>query len=460
MLNFRWNPMDSFEKELAIYLERVGAQPGAMPPEDFAPQLARPMQPSPALASGTQVDGPWLVDTVLKQGLYETTQKVYLRLPEMQSEALLGPFVRKLIAKDAGVGSAYAFVMAAQREGAHLGHVPRVLSCTECGSALEVVMEWIDGRTLEQEVHAAGDPQARLALVERVFAELCDAVSELHEGMARPVIHRDLTPSNVLLAADGRLMLVDLGIARTWQQARQVDTTHFGTRGYAPPEQFGFGQTDTRSDVYALGELLRFCVMGLNPDEEPEDAFASSDAGSSRDAGPANAYAEVIQQATQLDPDKRFQNVQALKQAFLSVRAASATAADALFADKNMARARISRQTGVGAWLSRVPAWLGQMWNAVLSCSVVFVVASMVAVSMSDLPSIARGFEIVYYSMYWMVIVPVWLMWSYVLLDKRRLRQRFYVVYAWPSRRAARVAFVVTLVLALLWIILVMFAYV
>lgn len=89
-----------------------------------------------------------------------------------------------------------------------------------------------------------------------------------------PVIHRDLKPSNIIVsgvryAADAgmtfsSLVIIDLGIARVWRDGADADTVKFGTRSYAPPEQFGFGQTSVRSDIYALGALLFFCLTGTD----------------------------------------------------------------------------------------------------------------------------------------------------------------------------------------------------
>ena len=98
------------------------------------------------------------------------------------------------------------------------------------------------------------------------------AVGLLHGGLGEgaPVIHRDLKPSNVMVVGGKNglprsFVLIDLGIARTWREGAEADTTRLGTRSYAPPEQFGFGQTSVRSDVYALGAVLWFCLTGEDP---------------------------------------------------------------------------------------------------------------------------------------------------------------------------------------------------
>ena len=104
-----------------------------------------------------------------------------------------------------------------------------------------------------------------MQLAADIFPRLCDAVLELHEGFGAPLIHRDLKPSNIMVSCGG-LSLIDQGIAREYKGDATTDTHHFGTRAYAPPEQFGFGQTTVRSDVYALGMILYFCLVEQTPD--------------------------------------------------------------------------------------------------------------------------------------------------------------------------------------------------
>ena len=146
--------------------------------------------------------------------------------------------------------------------------------------------------------------------------------------MAAPVIHRDLKPSNIIVSGANytpdtgmtfsSLVIIDLGIARVWREGADADTVKFGTRPYAPPEQYGFGQTSVRSDVYALGALLFFCLTGADPKpgrnmREQCEAYDI----------PAS-LADVICMAMALDPDKRFASAKALGHAARASYALSA----------------------------------------------------------------------------------------------------------------------------------------
>lgn len=234
----------------------------------------------------------WRVERVLKSSAFETTEVVWF---DGAAGGSLGPFVRKHIDCSAGVGSAYEELYDAQRRGIVLSCTPRIVECVRAGDRLTVVLEFVCGRTLADEVAARG-ASARLAA--QIMPALCDAVAELHELLPRPLIHRDLTPSNVIVRA-GSPVIIDFGIARSWREGSQTDTAHFGTRAYAPPEQFGFGQTDERSDVYALGKLALFCLTGTEP------AVTVGAAELDRLGVPAS-YAFAIARATAFDPAARF----------------------------------------------------------------------------------------------------------------------------------------------------------
>ena len=255
------------------------------------------------------------VDVVLKTAPPETTEVVYF---VGANAAELGPFVRKRIAVDAAMGDAYGHLFQAQRDGRRFRHLPRIYDVHTTGNELVVVMEYIQGRTLRDEVY---ERDGSVALAAQWFPLLCDGVMELHEQFSPPLIHRDLKPTNIVVS-DAGLTIIDFGIARAFREGAAGDTAHFGTRCYAPPEQFGYGQTDERSDVYALGMLLYYLLAERDP--SPSVAAAGF-------AGPEVPFAlrPVLQRACAFDPAARFQTVRDLKAAFLAALApAGASPAD------------------------------------------------------------------------------------------------------------------------------------
>ena len=260
-------------------------------------------------------DDCYRVDEVLKTAPHETTEVVYF---VGANTAELGPFVRKRIAVDAAMGDAYGHLFQAQRAGRRFRHLPRIYDVHTTGNELVVVMEYIQGRTLRDEVY---ERDGSVALAAQWFPLLCDGVMELHEQFSPPLIHRDLKPTNIVVS-DAGLTIIDFGIARAFREGAAGDTAHFGTRCYAPPEQFGYGQTDERSDVYALGMLLYYLLAERDP--SPSVAAAGF-------AGPEVPFAlrPVLQRACAFDPAARFQTVRDLKAAFLAALAAAGGASPA-----------------------------------------------------------------------------------------------------------------------------------
>lgn len=392
--------------------------------------------------------------------------------------ASLGPFVRKRIDLAAGVGGAYEALWEAERAGRRFRHLPRVVECYKTGTELVAVSEYVPGRTLEEEAAAIG---ASPDLAHRIVPALCEAVSELHESFDPPLIHRDLKPRNVIVAPAG-LFLIDLGIARRFHAGAGADTVRFGTRAYAPPEQYGFGQTDVRSDVYALGMLLWFCLVG----EEPPVPF-----GEDALARVAEPYAEVIARATAFDPEARYASARELGEAFARADAAYRGnelrgAAGASVARRSLdaggedglseaqppaaavsssvaapgrrpteraagrtalraARdgARTGRLARLAAWAGRLPAPLGVAWNVlVIAIYLLFAAGCVFAVVQPTetdrvYPTWFLAFEYLGMLLVWFTAL------GYLLLDKRRLRQRFPVLAGRTWRQDVRFALAV-----------------
>lgn len=234
----------------------------------------------------------------------------------------LGPFVRKRIPLNDGMGSAYEALFSAQREGSRFAHLPRIVDCYKTSDELVVISEYIEGATLEELVHEGGVAEDFAPVV---FPAVCDALAELHGLCEPPLIHRDVKPSNIVISnvPDGvTATLIDFGIARRYREGSEADTVRFGTRAYAPPEQFGFGQTSVRSDVYALGMVLLYCLTGTEPAGQPT-------AESLEAQGVQPDIVAVVLKATAFDPATRYATALELKEAYLAALSASSPSASA-----------------------------------------------------------------------------------------------------------------------------------
>ena len=155
-----------------------------------------------------------------------------------------------------------------------------------------VLREYVPGETLSQ------------LAKDQVFTEeeVIGIGVQLH-GMTPPVIHRDIKPQNVAIRPDGMAVLIDFGIARV-RTEEETDTVALGTQGFAPPEQYGFSQTDARSDIYSLGMLLYWLLH--------RETKVTQNSRS--------AVEKVISRCVFFDPDKRFDNVEQVKRALLAAR--------------------------------------------------------------------------------------------------------------------------------------------
>lgn len=126
-----------------------------------------------------------------------------------------------------------------------------------------MVMEFVPGRTLEDHIRDMNAPMLEQQVISYGI-QLCRVLHYLHTREP-PIIYRDLKPPNIMITPNGVMKLIDFGVARTFKARKSKDTIAMGSAGYAPPEQYGRGQTDARSDLYALGATLLHLLTGLPP---------------------------------------------------------------------------------------------------------------------------------------------------------------------------------------------------
>ena len=349
----------------------------------------------------------YVVDRTLKETPYETTEVVYRR--NSQGRATVGPFVRKRFVEDVGRGQAYERILQAQAAGIRLEHQPLIYECERSGDSVDVVMECLQGMTLDM---LAQREAPSIDLAARVMPQLCDALTELHESFEQPLIHRDVKPSNVMLCGEC-VKLIDLGIARAYRTDADRDTVRYGTPGYAPPEQYGFGQTSVRSDVYALGMTMAFCLTGQDPTTELRESGFS-------DPRIPPTCAEVLIHATQFDPANRYASVRDLRRAIDAALRTERGAAPLPSAAPAPDKSQASKANRIATVLEA----LGRIWNALIVVVWVLMTTSVIANIIEP-----RGNNVQYPRWFNALLflgllhIP-WTLLSYLLMDKRRLRKR------------------------------------
>lgn len=246
----------------------------------------------------------WNVEQLLKRSAYETTEIVVRAPGERKAAGPPARAIRKRIDGTPNAGAAYEALWRAQQRGVRIEGTPQIYECVRTGKTLHVLMEYIKGPSLEEYVASAGPGVDALR---KVALSLCRTVHDLHTRLEAPLIHRDLKPSNIIMSERGPVV-IDYGISRVWHQDAESDTSCFATRCYAPPEQFGFGQTDERSDVYALGKIFYFCLTGEHP---PNVCTAKA----CKEAGIDEGFAAVIAKTCSFNPTDRYASARALARA-------------------------------------------------------------------------------------------------------------------------------------------------
>lgn len=149
-------------------------------------------------------------------------------------------------------------------------------------SADYMIMEYVSGEPL----NAGNLPKDRLY---EIFCEICEGIMALH---CAGIIHRDIKPSNIMLTDSGKIKIIDYDAARLKKPEADKDTVFVGTEGFAAPEQYGFMQTDERSDIYALGVTMKL-LLGEQYMRSP--------------------YKAVAEKCMRFDPQKRYPTVAAVK---------------------------------------------------------------------------------------------------------------------------------------------------
>ncbi len=154
------------------------------------------------------------------------------------------------------------------------------------GQGQYLIMDFVEGKSLTTLLSERGGPLDE-AEVLPWMRQVCDALDYLHTRTP-PIIHRDLKSDNIIITSDGRAVLVDFGISKVYDPGKGTTIgAKAVTPGYSPPEQYGRGRTDARSDVYALGATLYTLLTGQTPPDGPDLASGADVLTPPRQVNPA-----------------------------------------------------------------------------------------------------------------------------------------------------------------------------
>jgi serine/threonine protein kinase len=197
----------------------------------------------------------------------------------------------------------------------HHPNLPTVTDAFVEKDRFYLVMEYIEGETLEARLRENGNRPLDVAQIVDWGLQVADVLAYLH-SQEPPIIFRDMKPANIMVQPDGLARLIDFGIARRFQPGADKDTALLGSVGYSPPEQFGKHQTDTRSDIYSLGATLHQLLTGRDPASQP---FKFPPAHSLNPAVP-EPLSRLLEQCLAIDVEERPAGIHEVALGLLAVR--------------------------------------------------------------------------------------------------------------------------------------------
>ena len=172
--------------------------------------------------------------------------------------------------------------------------VPAVKECVADDGKLIVVEEYVQGRSLKQILDEQGLLNEEQAY--EIAVQLVDILVRLHQ-LEPAIVHRDIKPSNIIIEKNGHVNLIDFNAARHVNADKNEDTRMLGTVYFAAPEQFGFGQSDERTDIYGLGATINYIMTGDKPG-----------------AGIAECiFSDILKKCLMVDAKDRYQSAEELR---------------------------------------------------------------------------------------------------------------------------------------------------
>ena len=182
----------------------------------------------------------------------------------------------------------------------HCSHpvLPKIFNVIKEDENFFLIMEYVKGINLKEYVEKNGCMKKKM--LKNIMEQVCSGLYYLH-SLEKPVIYRDLKPSNIILNDDGRIKLIDFGIAKRYSRD-VVDELAVGSRGFAAPEQYGdtkgvgLFNTDIRTDIYGIGATMYYLCTKTT---------YKTDVHSFRVRGKTK---RIIKKCTEIDPNKRYQD--------------------------------------------------------------------------------------------------------------------------------------------------------
>lgn len=225
-------------------------------------------------------------------------------------------------------------------------NLPKVSDAFTEKERFYLVMDFIEGETLESRLARSAGKSLNILQVVIWALQLADVLYYLH-SQKPAIIFRDLKPANIMVRRDAQLFLIDFGIARRFHPGATKDTALLGSVGYSPPEQFGHGQTDERSDIYSFGVTFHQLLTGADPLSNPFQ-FAPAIL-LNRDV--PEALSLLIGRCVALEPASRPASMHEVAEELLAIR--DALMEDPAYQNRSIETPAITEGLGTGNILSQ-----------------------------------------------------------------------------------------------------------
>ena len=230
-----------------------------------------------------------VLDSVFRESEFERTEKILLVGKNGRRE---GPFIRKIFAENKGLGEIYKVLYNERSAGLNCDGIPNVYYAGKEADKLIIVEECFIGISLTDFLKKHNFD---IDLFNTIYLQICETVDYLHTGFSKPIIHRGISPENILVNEDShKIQLIDFGISQHFE-----DETDSEEQKSA---KFGFRRAfkaDVRNDVYSLGKVLEFMMDGKNWADGKTEF-------------PNDIYNEVVKKATDSVPANRYNSVDSM----------------------------------------------------------------------------------------------------------------------------------------------------
>lgn len=220
----------------------------------------------------------------VNQYFVESLQEIYKLAPSV-SLCIYPPTAKLFVVKEIETASAECFEKLC---GICCDSIARVRCVFYRNGKAFSVRDYVEGEPLSKLLERTTLTSQKAA---EIACDVCRGLSRLHKiGL----VHRDINPNNIIITPEGHAKIIDFGIIRTFLKQKEGDTVIMGTPGFAAPEQFGFHQSDEKTDIYAVGVLICVMLTGQLPS-----------------AGlPKGRMGGIVKKCVEMDPKKRFESTE------------------------------------------------------------------------------------------------------------------------------------------------------